>query len=221
MAKSTALAQINKSFEKQVQRLAEEGAEIVSSYVDLTARMLSFAADFKAASDTARKLYKSDNGLHSKLLKDTLAKTIQTSNPSIWSRWNTIVTYSKNLLAYKNAIPSQRDSLYELALAVKENKPIQKWIDAEKITVESSVREVRALRENKKTSKSKNVKASRNFSAVATLCFRSYDEAAETLLSTITDSNNLEVRSPKAFREAIKAKVGIDGFEKIKNRFKD
>jgi len=156
-----------------------------------------------------------------KLLKDTLTKTIQTSNPSIWSRWNTIGTYSKTLLTYKNDLPPQRDSLYELALAVKENKPIQKWIDAEKVTVESSVREVRALRENRKSTKGKISKTAKNYAAVATLCFRSYDEAAETLLSTITNSNNFEVRSPKAFREAIKSKVGIDGFEKIKNRFKD
>ena len=53
MAKSTVLVPISKSFERRVQKLAQEGSEIVEFYAELTSRMLTFAADFKAATDEA------------------------------------------------------------------------------------------------------------------------------------------------------------------------
>jgi hypothetical protein len=149
MAKVEILVPRNKDFEKRVQRLAKEGSQIVESYAHLTERMLNFAASFKEATDEAHSLDEGADGIHAQYLRNSLAESIQTSNASIWSRWNTIGTYADTLLEYADSIPPQRDGLYELALAVKEKRPIQKWIDGEKVTAETTVREIRALRKPK------------------------------------------------------------------------
>lgn len=219
MAKISILAPINKTFERRVQKLAKEGSEIVESYTVLTTRMLTFAASFKAATDEAARLDKGEEGIHSKFLKKTLAKAVQTANASIWSRWNTIGTYASTLNEYVGSLPPQRDSLYELALAVKEKRPVKKWVEREKISVDSSVRELRALRRTK-SMKQKKSSSSRHMNATVLLCFKSYSDAVDALTDLVMSNKNLEVRSHQAFAEALKAKVGFDEFEKIKDRIR-
>ena len=221
MAKAEILAPRDKDFEKRVQRLAKEGSQIVESYTQLTERMLKFAAAFKEATDEAVNLDEGDGGIHAQYLRETLAESIQTTNASIWSRWNTIGTYADKLLEYANSIPPQRDGLYELALAVKDKKPIQRWIEAEKVTVETTVREIRALRKPKlPASKKTSSSPSKKMNAGITLYFRTYSDAATALEQLMTSDVKFEISSDKAFSEALKETVGLDAFEDIKHRFR-
>ena len=221
MAKAEILVPRNKEFEKRVQRLAKEGSQIVESYALLTERMLNFAASFKEATDEAHSLDEGADGIHAQYLRNSLAESIQTSNASIWSRWNTIGTYADTLLEYADSIPPQRDGLYELALAVKEKRPIQKWIDGEKITAETTVREIRALRKPKQpATKKASSSQSKKMNAGVTLYFRTYSDAAAALEKLMTTDEKFEVSSDKAFSEALKGNVGLDGFEDIKHRFR-
>lgn len=221
MPKTEILAPLNKPFERQVLKLVEEGSEILEKYKDLTNRILSFASSFKKISDEALRLDDGDDGLHSKYLRDTLSKSVGSLNTSIWSRWNTIGKYADVLADYAEYLPPQRDSLYEIALAVKERKPIEKWIERERITVESTVRDVRALRQPKSSSTSrKSIGRGRHLNATVTLCFSTYDEAVETLEDLIMKNKQIEVRSHHAFEEAFKSKIGIEGFNKVKDRFR-
>ena len=224
MAKTSAL-QIDRSFERRVRDLAKEGVAIADSYADLTNRMLGFAAAFKEATDMAAKLDKGESGIHHKHLMDELKAAIKTDNLSIWSRWNTIGTHAKTLLEYSGSLPPQRDSLYELALAVKENKPVKKWIEGEKVTAESSVRDLRALRKPKTSSRATNAKRGagqrrRHLNATVTLCFGSYEEAANVLSNLLVTNKTFEISSHHAFTEALKVTLGQGVFEKISSRIR-
>ena len=104
---------------------------------------------------------------------------------------------------------------------MKEKKPIQKWIERERVTVDSSVRDLRALRKPKPRSrKGVTPGRTRQLNAVVTLCFRTYDEAVDTLADLVIGNPHLEVRSHRAFAEALKAKVGLDDFQKVKDRIR-
>lgn len=224
MKKTEILASIDGTFEKQVQQLAMDGIEIVHSYAAITNKMLLFASSFKSMSDHAQKLDRGTDGVHYQFLKITLADAVNTANASIWSRWNTIGTYSDQMLQFADSLPPQRDSLYELALAIKDKRPFKKWIESERITVESSVRDVRALRKPKNLTGTKRKDSSsvkmRHYNAMITLCFSSYDEAVNTLSELIAKNTKFELKSHHAFTEALKAKVGIDAFQKLKDRFR-
>ena len=219
MPKAEVLAPISKVFERRVQQLAKDSSDIVQAYAHLTHKMLSFAASFKETADQARKLDKADDGVHAQYLRNTLADAIDTANGSIWSRWTTIGTYAPALLKYADSLPPQRDSLYELALAAKDRKPIEKWIEREVISADSSVRDLRALRKPSKAKKSRS-SPRRHLNAQITLCFKTYADAYDALSDVIMKNKNIEIIAHQAFAETFKEKVGIDGFAKIEHRFR-
>ena len=185
--------------------------------------MLRFAAAFREATEAAERLDQSDDGVHHKLLMSELQKAVRSSDPSIWSRWNTIGSQAKVLLTYSKSLPPQRDSLYEVALAAKDKKPISKWIEGEKITSESSVRDIRALRKpSKKAAKrtKSEAAAGRNFNAQVVLFFESFDEAAECLRELHSKHREFEVQRSNVLQDALVEKMNGEDFEKIKKRFR-
>ena len=203
------------AFQRQVQSLAAESASLVKSYSDLTARMLKFAQQLKMLWDKARTLDNDQaNPHHEQYLQAVLKDAVNTQNRSVWSQWNTIGAHATELLAYKSALPPQRDSLYEMALAVKEQRPIKAWISGEKITNESTVREVKLLRK-KKTRKPRT----RKYLATVTLGFHDYGSAATMLEGLIRSTSDFTVQSNPAFRDAMKAQLGGEDYEKQKTRF--
>lgn len=185
--------------------------------------MIRFAAAFREATEAAARLDQSDNGAHHQLLLAELQKAVRTNNASILSRWNTIGSQAKTLLTYSKSLPPQRDSLYEIALAAKDKKPIAKWIEGEKITAESSVRDIRALRKPiKKAVKKKRSEASggRHFNAQVVLYFETYTDAAECLKELHSNHREFEVQSSNVLQDALVEKMNGDDFEKIKKRFR-
>ena len=135
-ARTEVLAPISGNFKAQVKTLADEARGIAKSYGGLTQRMLKLSEKIKSLSEQAKKLDDDDDGGHQRLLHDAIADAVGTTDKSVLSKYITIGSQAKMLLTYKNDLPHQRDGLYEVALAVKDRKPIGKWIVAGDLTNE-------------------------------------------------------------------------------------
>lgn len=147
------LPALSTSFTSEVRQLAAEAKELSQSYESLTERMLKFAERIMKLREKATQLDGDpENGQHQAHFRKAFRQLLNTDNDSIWSRWVTIGKHAKDLLPHKAALPPQRDSLYAVALATKEGKPLEQWIDKGKITRESTMREVQALCRKKKRS---------------------------------------------------------------------
>jgi hypothetical protein len=222
MAQAVVLAPLDRDFAKEVSVLAKEGQKLIDGYASLTLQMLVFAQDFKRLWDRAAKLDGAETGKHHNHLRQAVSELIQTSNKSIRSRWITIGSQAKKLMHYKDALPPYRDSLYEVALALQDEKPVTKWVNAKQITVDSSVREVRSLRGSKKrTRKASNpsIKVRRSYPAKISISFETYSAAAETL-STILLSGTADFRitAHQAFDAALRERLDDKDYQKAKSR---
>lgn len=223
MNRAVILPAVDRDFAKEVTVLAREGQKLSQAYAQLTERMLVFAQDFKRLWDKAKTLDKGETGRHHNHLREVLAKAIETSNKSIRSRWIMIGSHAKTLIPHKDVLPPYRDSLYELALAVEDGKPVNRWLKEKQITVDSSVREVRSLRAGKRrsTKSASGNKPSKKlrsiYPATISLSFETYTAAAEVLspllLSTKSD---FKITAPQSFDAALRERLG-DDYEKAKN----
>ena len=189
--------------------------------------MLSFAQDFKRLWDRAQKLDGSDSGEHRNHLHDAMANVLETSNKSIRSRWIMIGSHAKQLIHHKDNLPPYRDTLYELALALKDEKPVIQWVKQKRITSDSSVRDVKLLRDSKRQKKRRSIKPSdpprsvtRSFSATITLSFETYGAAAQALQSVLlSDGVEFKLSADKAFNHAVRGLLQDDeSYEKAKSR---
>jgi hypothetical protein len=222
MAKSELLPRLNSRFEDSVEKLASEGEALSKAYADVTKRILDFAKRFHDLWIRSQELDKGEeDGVHRKYLRDRLAEAIGTDNKSIRSRWISIGQHAPELSQLKEALPPARDSLYEVALAIEAKKPVAKWVDEGSINPQSTVRELRALRQPKAKAKIKSrPKRSRNQNAEVTLFFSTYDEAVTALIELIINNPSFELSSHKAFLEAIRSRIDANDYEKIAKRFR-
>jgi hypothetical protein len=220
MAKLTVLPRVHATFEASVDKLADEGKTLAAAYADVTKRILDFARRFHDLWDRALTLDKGEeNGVHRQYLMDALSDAIGTDNKSIRSRWIMIGQHASDLSPIKASLPPQRDSLYEVALALEAKKPVDKWVDEGVLTSQTSVREIRALRKPK-ARKKKGATSKRHMNASVSLSFATYEDAVEQLLSLLRSNHQFDVQSDKAFFEALKAKVDADEFKKIESRIR-
>jgi len=219
MARALILTSVDRDFAKEVTALAKEGQTLAESYADLTERMLVFAGDFKHLWDRANKLDGADIGKHHNYLKDALSELIKTSNKSIRSRWITIGSHAKRLMHYKDALPPYRDSLYEIALALEDQKPVVKWLNEKQITIESSVREVRSLRGGKRRRR-KSASLRLSYPAIVSFSFETYTIAAEALSSFLLSARaDFKISFNRSFDAALQERVSDLDYEKVKKRF--
>jgi hypothetical protein len=224
MARAVVLAPVDRDFAREVSALGKEGQKLAYSYADLTKRMLVFAQEFKRLWDKAAKLDGADTGKHHNHLRQTLSELIKTSNKSIRSRWITIGSHAKKLMHYKDALPPYRDSLYEIALALEDEKPVTRWVNEKQITIDSSVREVRSLRAGKRrrrgdgASKPSN-KLRRSYPATISISFETCTAAAEALSSFLLSSKaDFKITAHQEFSVALREHMGDDSYEKVKSR---
>ncbi len=205
---------ISPAFSRQVAALAKEGQELADSYANLTERMLKFGQRFRAVWDEARRLDGSPHGTHHQHLRDELAKAVRTRNKTVWSQWVAIGSEAKALLPHRDALPPQRDSLYEIALAVREKRPVPKWIEKGDLSADSTVQQVRSLRRTRKRQTRQ-----RSHLATVTLCFQDYSTAARVLEAVVESGEDFRVKSHQAFVDAVKAALGAERYEKCRERF--
>jgi hypothetical protein len=224
MARSLTLPSIDRDFAKEVTVLAREGQKLADAYADLTERMLAFAQDFKQLWDKAKKLDGADNGKHHNHLRQAVSDLIHTSNKSIRSRWITIGSHAKKLMHYKDALPPYRDSIYEVALALEDEKPVTKWFNDKRITIDSSVREVRLLRAGRKR-KGKTANASkpsnklrRSYQATISISFETYTAAAEMLSPLLLSSKaDFKITAHQSFDAALREHLSDHDYERAKS----
>jgi hypothetical protein len=214
-----ALPVLNTGFIKRVESLASEGSALAMSYADLSERMLKFAQKIQALSEQAQELDAGDNGgRHRKHLRQVLMKTLGTESESVVSKWLTIGEQAQVLLPLKDSVPPQRESLYELAKAADANKPIERWIDDEKLTVNSTVREVLKLTKTKKRAKKKTA-TEKDFNAIVTIGFRNYVDAFAALKTLINSGAECKMIADDGFWEELRSDVSNDEeFKEAKKR---
>jgi hypothetical protein len=139
-------AQVSQDFKRQVKRLLDEWKPIKQGYADLAKKHLDFAKLIFELWETARALdRRSKRDLHKDYMRQQLQVLVQTDDQSILSRWRTIGRQADVLLPVAKHLPSDRDHLYQLATAVKNEKPIQDWIDEGKVHPSVSVNEIKFL----------------------------------------------------------------------------
>lgn len=202
MAKLELLPQLDARFEQRVQSLANEAAALSKSYTELTKAILGFAKALNELWERGKMLDRdAEYGAHRRHLAETIAETIGTDSKVIRSRWLLIGQQASSLTPYRAYLPPVRDSLYEVALAAKENLPVDQWVNDGVLTPESSVREIRGLRDQKKRKSTKRTKRRlpKGHPATVTLCFESYEEAIRILTPILLSDENCKVVSEKAF----------------------
>jgi hypothetical protein len=216
LKKATALEviELDRGFARRVTSVAAEGRRLTESYADLSARMLDFAVQFRDLWLEAKRLDKAESGQHQLYLRKKLSEAVQSDDPSVWSKWNTIGSQAKTLLRYKTALPPQRECLYALAIAANEEKPIKKWIDAKALTYESTVREVSALCKSKRRKLRQ-----KQYLATVTLAFQNYEEAADVLRAILISKADFKLRSHRALGEALKPKLDTQQYASVQERF--
>jgi len=214
----TVLPPFSSSFSKEVDSLASEAKDLQKSYKTLTERMLRFAVRFHDLWKEAHRLdgYK-DNGQHTAHFRTVLGKIVNTDNPSIHSRWNTIGKHAKQLLPLVESLPPQRDALYELARATKEGKRVESWIEHDKLSAESSFRDVQAL--CKKKPRSSRTQKTPSNKVPVTLYFDSYGDAAQCVAEFMTRHDYITLTAHPALKDALREILGKN-YEKIARRIK-
>jgi hypothetical protein len=138
---------VSQDFKKEVRHLLERWKPIKQGYADLAKRHLEFAKLIFQLWETARALDRKSRGdLHKDYMRQQLQVLVQTDDPSILSRWRNIGAQADILLPVAERLPADRDHLYQLATAVKDQKPIQDWIDEGKVHPSVSVNEIKFLK---------------------------------------------------------------------------
>lgn len=220
MPKIELLPKINSRFEDSVTKLASDGVAISKAYADVTKRIIDFAKRFHDLWEKSLELDKgSENGAHRNFLRNALSRAIGTDNKSIRSRWIAIGQYAPELSAIRTSLPPLRDSLYEVALAIEAQKPVSKWVDQGILTPQSSVRDIRGLRKTSVKAR-KFSPRKRHLNARITLCFETYEEAANALSTLLLTEPHFELEAHKAFGDAMKAKVPEDAYAQIAKRIR-
>lgn len=203
------LITIDSSFRLAVEGLVDEGKKIVEINAELTERTLKFAEGFKAIWDMAETLDKRQDGDHFYYLREQMAEVINTQDKAIRSRWVKIGSQASKLLPMASSLPPYRDTLYELALASEEKKPVKKWVKDGQLNSETSFRDVKRLRRD--PVKKPEIEAAvppprvrREFPALVTFSFSTFSEAALALGKVMSESDvEFKVSADKAFEHAL------------------
>lgn len=206
---------INDAFSRSVQQFVTEGNELATIHRNLTERLLKFGAKFRDLWNQAKKLDAGDHGIHGDFLRKELIKLIGSENKTIRSQWMTIGAQATKLLPYKDSLPPTREILAELARAEKDGKPIERWIEQDKLGYDSSVRDVRALTRTKKRSAIANAQ---RYVTVTVTMNTSYGEAAKLFMELLKAKEVLTFKSHKSFHEALKAELGPATYVTIKDK---
>lgn len=155
--------QVAVSFASKVEKLVRRWEPIRKEYQKLAERHLQFAVMIKDLWLEAKDLDKgSGERKHADFMREKLRVLIDTDDESILTRWRTIGKFSDQLLPLASHLPSDRDHLYELALAVKQEKPLAEWVKSKEVHPAVQVRYIRDLKRGTERKKSKAADTRRN-----------------------------------------------------------
>lgn len=210
---------VSDSFAQRIDALESEWRKVETSYASLCEQQLRFALTVRNLHDEAKKL---DSGQkeagHYEMLKQRVMQIVKSDSQQIMSRWRTISTYAEVLLPHASSLPAQRDSLYQLAISMKHDAPVDSWIEQGLLRPDMTVREVKALAVPKPHKRKTTAKKDRTVNVQLSFD-ASYSDVAE-LLSELLGSDKLVcLQSADALREALKAQLGKTGYKQIERKF--
>lgn len=212
---------VSREFERDVKQLINEWKPIKKGYADLAKQHLEFA---KMTFELWQKAKALDRGtkqtVHKEYMRQLLQEAIQTDDPVIITRWRIIGEYADTLLPVSEYLPVQRDHLYQLAKAVKEDKPVGEWIEMEKIHPGVSVRDINALNREGIRRKS-TAEATRTYSV--TFQFSSdvlASEIVEILRSVLSSNRFSSIIADKSVKEKCKDSLR-EIFDQLEPKFID
>lgn len=212
---------VSREFKREVKQLIDEWKPIKKGYADLAKQHLEFAKLMLELWNKAKAL---DRGtkqtVHKDYMRQLLQKAVQTDDASILTRWRIIGEHADSLLPVSEYLPVHRDHLYELARAVKQDKPVSQWIEMERIHPGVSVRDINALNREGVPRKS-TAKVTRTRSV--TFNFSSNLEASEivAILRSAFSTNKFEsIITDTSVIDECKASLK-DIFDKLEPKFKD
>ena len=216
MAKGTqALVQLDANFNLRAKSLAEEAVRLWDASQKLTQELLEFSHRYWELAEEAKKLDKSDpDGEHSVELRRVISDVIGTDNPSIHSRWRMIGSCAPVLRTHIKNLPSNRDALYELTHTISERNgadKLSRWIEAKKITPDTSVRDLTALRKKKPKV---SAATKQRFVSVTVMLDTTYAEAAKIFVPLLDCKEVKKITSSSSFKASMRTILGEAKFSK-------
>ena len=220
MAKSIAL-KVSPHFKAGVKDLLDQWKPIKEGYANLAKQHLDFAKMIVKLWQQAKAFdRKSGSSLHKDYMREELQQLVQTDDPSILSRWRTIGEQADFLLPVSKHLPSDRDHLYQLATAVKKDKPVTEWVKSKKVHPAISVNEIKFLKTD--GARKKSIARTMRTQSV-TFNFSSDLEAKEIveILQSAIQSDKFEslIASQSIFAECEDSMR--EGYAKLKPKFID
>jgi len=216
---SSITLKVSPEFKREIRKLLDRWKPIKQGYADLAKRQLNFAKLIVDLWDRAKSLDKGTNdSLHKDYMRQQLQLLVQSEDPVIFTRWQTIGNQADRLMPLADSLPSNRDHLYQLAHAVKNEKPIDKWIREGRVHPGVSVNEIKFLKSEGIRKKS-SAKATRTQSV--TFNFSSDMEAAEIvqILRQAFESDKFEsVNAQQSVRHECKAALR-DIYDRLEPKF--
>ena len=198
------------AFVKTVQDLVKQRDNLASASIQFKKMWVDFCANYTKAYDEAKEL--------GNAAVKHLNERVGISDPSVQSKMRQVASIKHTLSSrVLGALPPSREVIVDLARAeITKPGTIQRLIDAEKVTADSSVREVRAALLRKRT-RGTPVSASQGGSRV-TITFEDGEDAAGPLAHLLLTTGATIAVSDNKLRDAIKQTLGKDRFDKIGER---
>lgn len=204
---TTTSTALKPSFLKTVQDLVQQRDNLAGASIQFKKMWVEFCVNYAKVYDEARAI--------GNAAVRHLDDTIGISDPAVRSKMRQVASI-KHALSSKvlGALPPSREAIVDLARAeITKPGTIQRLIDADKVTADSSVREVRAAL-LKKRSKGAHAAPSKLGHRVA-VAFEAGEDAAGPLAHLLLTTNATITVTDDRLRDAIKAKLGKEEWEKV------
>lgn len=195
------------AFLKTVQDLVQQRDNLAGASIQFKKMWVDFCVSYTKAYDEAKEL--------GRAAVTHLNDSVGISDPSVLSKMRQVASIKHTLNSkVLGALPPSREAIVDLARAeITKPGTIQRLIDADKVTAESSVREVRAALV-KKRSRGANASGSKIGPRVV-IAFEDGEDAAGPLAHLLLTTKSTITVTDDILRDAIKAKLGKEQWEKV------
>jgi len=221
MATRTAVSvDISSSFASKVEKLVLRWEPIRKEYQRLAEQHLHFAEMIKDLWLEAKKLDAgSGERTHTNFMRQKLQVLIDTEDETILSRWRTIGKFADKLLPHASQLPSDRDHLYELANAAKDDKPIASWVKSKEIHPGVPVRDIRDLRRGTSRKKSTAADKRRHIVQIRFVEGTTTDAVASLLQGVMASDLVEQIRSATPGIQSSAKAMLRENFQAIEHKF--
>jgi hypothetical protein len=216
----TTLKTVDSSLKKALAGLHRDWNSVKTAYENFAEKKLKFAQRVNEVWLQAQELDGTEDGSNTEFFRNQCQEMIQSTNKTILSKWITIGEHAEILLPHVKSLPSQRDSLYAISVEASRlgNKnAISKWIKNGQISIDSTVREVDALRT---TTKKKHSGTSARYVKVTLFIELNYEDSFQLLRNLIQSDKVKKVQSEKSLKSVALASLDEVMFNKISHKFK-